>query len=200
MKRAGLRFKSTRYRSAVPGVALKEMPRKSSSESPRRAVKTVLPHCDGFIIVHAAGTGRFQVALCKSAFYVAVHNYYHRAFHGAPVLRTARVGDRQPGFLRILWSGTSKSTDVKENLQSACQKAELSPVAYSCTLLLLAISLRSRYMDFITTTRNIEISHFFLFLKSYWIFNKKVIFFYTHQNIRSSYNILEYTFLVLMHR
>jgi len=34
------------------------------------------------------------VALCKSAFYVAVHNYYHRAFHGAPVLRAARVGDR----------------------------------------------------------------------------------------------------------
>lgn len=46
-------FKSTRYRPAVPRVALKEMPRKSSSESPRRAVKTVLSRCDGFIIVQA---------------------------------------------------------------------------------------------------------------------------------------------------
>lgn len=38
----------------VPGVALKGMPRKSSSESPRRAVKTVHPRCDSLIIVRAA--------------------------------------------------------------------------------------------------------------------------------------------------
>lgn len=44
----------------VPGVALKGMPRKSSSESPRRAVKTVHPRCDGLIIVRCAYKAAFR--------------------------------------------------------------------------------------------------------------------------------------------
>lgn len=55
-----------------------------------------------------------------------MHNYYHHALHGAPILWAARVGDRRPEPARILATGrgTSKSTDAKENLQSARQKAE----------------------------------------------------------------------------
>ncbi|XP_071633983.1 uncharacterized protein [Temnothorax longispinosus] len=72
-----------------------------------------------------------KVALCKSMFYMAMHNYYHRALHGAPVLRAARVGDRRAApDSRDPAGNVKKHRDAKGNLQSARQKAELSPAAH----------------------------------------------------------------------
>lgn len=47
-------------------------------------------------------------------FYMAVHNYYHRALHGAPVLRAARVGDRRAARIPATQPGTSKSTETRK--------------------------------------------------------------------------------------
>lgn len=43
-----------------------------------------------------------------------MHNYYHRALHGAPVLRAARVGDRQAARILATRPGTSKSTETRK--------------------------------------------------------------------------------------
>lgn len=72
-----------------PRVALKGMATKSSSESLVKAV--LLPRSDGLIIVRKAPRPGFRW-LRANPFYMAAHNYYHRALHGAPVLQRGEGG------------------------------------------------------------------------------------------------------------
>lgn len=88
-----------------PRVTLKGMATKSSSES---LVKAVLPRSDGLIIVRRAPRSGFRW-LCVNPFYMAAHNYYHRALDGAPVLQkgeggrpTDRTGRQTARILRDL--------------------------------------------------------------------------------------------------
>jgi len=45
---------------------------------------------------------------------MTVHNYYHRALHGAPVLRAARVGDRRAVRIPATRPQTSKSIETRK--------------------------------------------------------------------------------------